>query len=129
MGKTLIVAGTVLICLALLLLIAGSSAEASDPLRSSSTIVFPLALLLVAAGVYVNARQTQKTVENISLTLKGQGPPGMTCARCRQDRALMYCSSHEQALCLLCMTAHDAKTCLYMPMFRTVSTPTRRAPR
>lgn len=129
MGKTLIVAGTVLICIALLLLVAGSRAEPSDPLRSSSTIVFPLALLLIAAGTYVNARQAQKTVENISLTLKGQGPAGMTCARCRQDRALMYCSSHEMPLCLVCMTAHDAKTCLYMPMFRTVSTPARRAPR
>jgi hypothetical protein len=129
MGSRLIIAGIVLGCLALLMLVAGSSGEASDPVRSFSLVIIPMALLLVAGGVYANARGVLKTVENISNTLKGQGTPGNPCARCRQDRALMYCTSHGQPLCLSCMTSHDAKTCVYVPMFRTASTPTRRAAR
>lgn len=130
MGSKLIIAGIVLGCLALLMLVAGSSGEETDPIRSASMVLFPAALLLVAGGVYANARSVLKTVEKVSGSIKGgQGVAGVPCARCRQDRAFMYCSSHDQALCLACMTSHDAKTCLYIPLFRTSSTPTRRAAR
>jgi hypothetical protein len=129
MGSKLIIAGIVLGCLALLMLVAGSSGEASDPVRSASFVLLPMALMLVAGGIYTNARGVLKTVENISNTLKGQGPPGNACARCKQGRALMYCTSHDQPLCLFCMTSHDAKTCVYVPMFRSAATPTRRAAR
>jgi hypothetical protein len=129
MGSKLIIAGIVLSCLALLMLVAGSSGEETDPVRPASMVMFPAALLLVAGGVYANARGVLKTVENISNTLKGQGTPGTACARCKQGRALMYCTSHDQPLCLFCMTSHDAKTCVYVPMFRSTATPTRRAAR
>jgi hypothetical protein len=55
--------------------------------------------------------------------------PGMPmCPECGQRPAIFYCSTHRSALCLECVSKHDASgECVYMPAFRAPKPTTEQA--
>jgi hypothetical protein len=90
-----------------------------DTIRSVGSACFAIGVLIIATGVYLQARRLQAQFEvPISKSKKTE----RLCSACNREPAIVFCRVHVLRLCLNCLEKHDDGTnCSYVPAKRATA--------
>jgi len=119
-GNSIIVTGVAILLLGLCCLAAALGDRTGSNLLGIGASVFALGVLMVAGGIYVNARMLQKQAAGTSKpeAAANQRSRGV-CDLCRAPEPVIHCKVHQLHLCADCLGAHyDFRSCVYVPSTR-----------
>jgi hypothetical protein len=106
----------------LFLLASGALTRNGDTsLIPTSSLVFSLGSLALAAGFYVRVRALENELRPSKEAQKLRNDLFRTygaCSMCGDNPAMVRCTVHGAAVCPMCMTVHDNTWCEYVPMGR-----------
>jgi len=117
--KVTLVIGTLLAVSGVVCFLALFGQTQSDAIRAIGSALFSLGVLIVAAGVYLQARRIQGQYETPALKSK---KTERLCSQCNREPSLVFCRVHILRLCLNCFEKHDDGTnCSYVPARRATA--------
>jgi hypothetical protein len=87
--------------------------------RAIGSAMFSLGVLIIAAGVYLQARRLQAQYEAPAAKTK---KTERLCSQCNREPSLVFCRVHVLRLCLNCFEKHDdGANCSYVPARRATA--------
>ncbi len=119
MPKVTIALGAVIAAIGAICFLALLGKGQPEAIRAIGSACFSVGVLIMAAGVYLQARH-----------LQGQSQPAASkpkkterlCSSCNREPALVFCRVHVLRLCLACFEAHDdGSNCSYVPAKRATA--------
>ncbi len=95
--------------------------DSRSSMVATSSFVFSLGALVLAAGFYLRVRDLEQELRPAKEARKLRndlfrvnGP----CSLCKENPAMIRCTTHKAAICPVCMSLHDSPWCDYVPMTR-----------
>ena len=93
--------------------------QKSDAIRSIGSASFAIGVLIIASGVYLQARRLQPQQESPASKAK---KTDRLCSSCNREPALLFCRVHVLRLCVNCFEKHDdGINCSYVPAKRATA--------
>lgn len=123
MPKVTIALGSLLAIVGAICFLAMSGQGQSESIRPIGSAFFALGVLIIAAGVYLHARQIQARYQPAASkgALKTKKTDRL-CSSCNQEPAVMFCRVHILRLCAGCFDKHDdGANCSYVPAKRATA--------
>ncbi|HLJ25394.1 MAG TPA: B-box zinc finger protein [Candidatus Angelobacter sp.] len=119
MPKLIIVIGSILAAIGAVCFLALFGQSQSETIRAIGSACFALGVLIIAAGLYLQARRLQSQYQpSVSKVKKTD----RLCSSCNQEPAVLFCRVHVLRLCLNCLEKHDDGTnCSYVPARRATA--------
>ncbi|HEY6248639.1 MAG TPA: hypothetical protein VI685_01695 [Candidatus Angelobacter sp.] len=119
MPKVTLVIGSLLAIAGAVCFLALFGQTQSDAIRAIGSALFSVGVLIIAAGVYLQARRIQ--AEHETPAIKGKKTERL-CSQCNREPSLVFCRVHVLRLCLDCFEKHDDGTnCSYVPARRATA--------
>ena len=119
MPKVTLVIGSLLALAGAVCFLALFGQSQPDAIRALGSAMFSLGVLIIAAGVYLQARRIQAQHEiPVVKTKKTE----RLCSLCNREPSLVFCRVHVLRLCVNCLEKHDDGTnCSYVPARRATA--------
>lgn len=119
MPKVTLVIGSLLALAGAVCFLALFGQNQPDAIRALGSAMFSLGVLIIAAGVYLQARRIQAQHEiPVVKTKKTE----RLCSLCNREPSLVFCRVHVLRLCVNCLEKHDDGTnCSYVPARRATA--------
>lgn len=119
MPKVTLVIGSLLAAAGAVCFLALFGQSQPDAIRALGSAMFSLGVLIIAAGVYLQARRIQAQHETPSVKAK---KTERLCSLCNREPSLVFCRVHVLRLCVNCFDKHDDGTnCSYVPARRATA--------
>jgi hypothetical protein len=119
MPKFIIAIGSVLAAAGAICFLALFGPGASDAVRAVGSACFAVGVLIIACGVYLQARQLRTKYE---VTAPKTRKTDRLCSSCNREPSLFFCRVHVTRLCLDCFEKHDdGVNCSYVPARRATA--------
>jgi hypothetical protein len=119
MPKIIIVIGSLLAAIGAICFLALFGQSQSESIRALGSACFAIGVLIIASGVYLQARRLQP-LEQITAS-KGKKTERL-CSSCNREPSVLFCRVHVLRLCLNCFEKHDDGTnCSYFPAKRATA--------
>lgn len=91
----------------------------SDDIRAIGSALFSIGVLIIAAGMYLQARQIRAQYDIPAIKNK---KTERLCSQCNREPSLVFCRVHVLRLCVNCFEKHDDGTnCSYVPARRATA--------
>jgi hypothetical protein len=116
MLKTVIAIGSVLAVIGIICFLALLGESQIETIRPIGSVCFSLGTLIIATGVYLQARRLQAQYEPpVSKNKKVE----RLCSSCNRMPAVLFCRVHVLRLCSSCFEKHDDGIhCSFVPSKR-----------
>jgi hypothetical protein len=123
MPKAIIALGSILAAAGVICFLALFGQGQSDAIRAIGSACFAIGVLIVSAGVYLDARRLRVQVEvPASVSPSKPKKADRLCSSCNRGTAVLFCRVHIQRLCLECFEKHDdGSNCSYVPAKRATA--------
>lgn len=119
MPKVTLVIGSLLAIAGIVCFFALFGQTQSDAIRAIGSALFSVGVLIIAAGVYLQARRIQAQHEIVAIKSK---KTERLCSQCNREPSLVFCRVHVLRLCVNCFEKHDDGTnCSYVPARRATA--------
>jgi Na+/melibiose symporter-like transporter len=119
MPKVTIALGSILAVAGIICFLALFGPGQSETIRSIGSAFFALGVLIMASGVYLQARRLRAQYQPSTSKPK---KTERLCASCNREPALVFCRVHVLRLCLACFEQHDdGSKCSYVPAKRATA--------
>jgi len=119
MPKVTLVIGSLLAIAGAVCFLALFGQAQSDAIRAIGSALFSLGILIIAGGVYLQARRIQGQFETPAIKNK---KTERLCSQCNREPSLVFCRVHVLRLCLNCFEKHDdGANCSYVPARRATA--------
>lgn len=119
MPKVTLVIGSLLAVAGVIFFLALFGHGQTDEIRAIGSALFSIGVLIIAAGVYLQARRIQAQHEAPLVKTK---KTERLCSLCNREPSLVFCRVHILRLCVNCFDKHDDGTnCSYVPARRATA--------
>ena len=119
MPKVTLVIGSLLAVAGAVCFLALFGQSQTDEIRTIGSAMFSLGVLIVAAGVYLQARRIQSQYQTPLVKTK---KTERLCSQCNREPAMVFCRVHVLRLCVNCFDKHDdGANCSYVPARRATA--------
>ena len=119
MPKVTLVIGSLLAVAGVIFFLALFGHGQTDEIRAIGSALFSIGVLIIAAGVYLQARRIQAQHETPLVKTK---KTERLCSLCNREPSLVFCRVHILRLCVNCFDKHDDGTnCSYVPARRATA--------